>query len=103
MNHRKTSPAIRMASAFLALLLPAVMLLSSFYLTAEAGHHCPEEDCPICATMELCLHVLQQVGSSVPVIFLRMLPFLSLLMSGLLMLRVLPSVTPVSAKVRLNN
>ncbi len=61
-------------AAFLLAAVVAVSILFSFnYISAHAQHqhHHPEEDCPICAVMEIAFRVVSQVKSVLlPVVFL---------------------------------
>jgi len=61
-------------AAFLLAAVVAVSILFSFnYISAHAQHqhHHPEEDCPICAVMEIAFRVVSQVKSVIlPVLFI---------------------------------
>ncbi|MCR4999867.1 MAG: hypothetical protein K6A05_08530 [Lachnospiraceae bacterium] len=52
----------RVASCVLCAWMVFVVLFSAFFLTAELGHECHEEDCPICACMQFCDNTLHQMG-----------------------------------------
>ena len=86
-----------------AILAGAIMLFamtfSVFYIVAETGHHCEDEDCPICECLRLCKNIIQQndfVKGTKAVSFLQLLPVVFFIEFFLYE-------TPVSKKIRLNN
>ncbi len=59
--------AVRNTAGILVLLMIIIVLFSSFFLAAESGHKCEEDDCPVCAMLEICSNLLrsQAVGGLV--------------------------------------
>ncbi len=87
----------------LAILLFVIMSLSSFYIASEAGHHCHDDECPICACMQACEQVLSGTmgadGAGMICLVPAFLIFQKVLCADLQHF----FETPVSQKVRLNN
>ncbi len=103
MNRMTKNNTTRMTAVLLCMLMLIMMLLSSFYLSIEAGHHCEEDDCPICATMQECENVLHQIGGGLITQIAIAMPFLMVFFAALLVVCELPQETLISQKVRLNN
>ncbi len=91
------------AAGILSLLMLSVVLFSAFFIAAEAGHDCTEEDCPICACVQLCENTLHHMSDGETAQFVAVVPVLIFLFSAPLTVCVLPRETPVTNKVRLNN
>ena len=94
----------RLLAGVLGILLLAVLLFSTFYLTLESDHDCCGEECHICATLEQCEAVLHVFHScQVKQVFMAA----GLLLLCLILVRVAAQTrgrkTPVSQKVQLNN
>ena len=64
MNHLKaTSSHKKIVAGIAAFAVLFIVLFSSFYICAEADHHCSGEDCPVCACIQICENVIRQMGS----------------------------------------
>jgi len=66
-NHRRS------ASLFLALLVAATLLFSSFFVLTHLQHNCTGEGCKVCSEIGLCIrtiHLLSEaIGSGAAIIF----------------------------------
>ena len=93
----------KIAAGFLAVVLLAVVLISSWYIAEEAGHDCTGENCPVCETIRQCETVLRHVGLGVLLAVSVVIPTVLHSLSGSLRAYELPQRTPVSLKVRLND
>ncbi len=101
---RFTGQTVRKSAAgLLSLLMLTVVLFSAFFIAAEAGHDCTEEDCPICACIQLCENTLHHMSEGETAQLIAVVPVLIFLFSATLTVCVLPRETPVTNKVRLNN
>ena len=97
------SGAKRIAAGILGLTLLAVVLLSSFYLVAEAHHDCAGEDCPVCMCLQHCAGTLRQLGESAVFLIGAIVPALVFFLAAITLVPVALIETPVSRKVRMNN
>ena len=92
----------KMLSAVTVLLLTVVVLCSSFFLAVEADHDCcGDEDCPVCACIELCERILCHVGRGALAAAVMLLPVVALFAAAVTATRERPWETPVSRKVRI--
>ena len=73
------------------------------YIAMEAGHRCECEECPICACIEICEAVINQVGSAFAVIIVAVLGLLSFISSSDMVICHIIRQTPVTYKIRMNN
>ena len=86
----------------MGLMMLVIVLLSVFYIAAEAEHECCGEDCPVCACIQQCEATLRCIGdgsaeqpdADAPVVFIL---FVSVFVSAAVF-----QDTLVSRKVRLN-
>lgn len=87
----------------LCLCIICISFFSYFYIGAEADHDCHEEHCSVCACIHSVKRTIKQLGLG-KISSLTLIPFLSMILAVLLsMLPVLPCVTPVSQKIRMNH
>ncbi|MCR5252031.1 MAG: hypothetical protein K6E50_15660 [Lachnospiraceae bacterium] len=103
MPNAKKTKLISLISCMISMLLCVLALLSSYYVAMETGHVCEEEECHICACLELCEAVLHQLGTSIPVVVAVLLPFILFLSADVAGKDIFVRQTPVSKKIRLNN
>lgn len=94
---------VRVAAGLLAVVLLAVVLVSSFYIAGEADHDCAGEDCPICETIRQCEAVLQHVGLGILFVAFTVVPTVWSILTGSLRAFDQAQETLVSMKVRLND
>jgi hypothetical protein len=87
-------------AAIAGLMLILTMTFSVFYIAEEAGHHCEDEDCPICMCIQLCRNIIQSGGSGST--GLEWSPFL-LILPVIIFTAYFTIDTPVSKRIRLNN
>lgn len=97
---KKTAGGI--VAGALGILLLIVVLFSSFYLAAEAGHDCVGEDCPVCVCIHLCENTLNQIGSGTAVLIAVAISLFAILISATCFAGPCILKTLVSGKVRLN-
>ncbi len=90
-------------SLFLCAVLVIGMLFSSFFISAEQGHHCHGQDCPICEMVAVCESILDNVGAGMFIYAVAILTALFITATALLPTRNLRVPTLVSQKVRLND
>jgi len=98
-----TSGFGKVFAGIIGIMMFFVILVSACYIAAEACHVCCEDDCPICACIQICENMLQKTGYGIvfsaqvvlAVVFLCL--FTRVFVSDTL------RETPVSKKVRLNN
>ncbi|MCR5118411.1 MAG: hypothetical protein K6B44_02180 [Lachnospiraceae bacterium] len=101
MKRRAENKIMQNIRVIMSIMLLFAMLFSVFFLVAEAGHHCDDDDCAICACMQICEKQLRDVGGSLPVSFLVVFS-LSVLCAKVLYSAVYPKAFLFSYKVRLN-
>ncbi|MCR4939736.1 MAG: hypothetical protein K5930_06465 [Treponemataceae bacterium] len=86
-------------AAIAGIILLLATIMSVFYIAMESHHHCEEENCPICACIELCKAIIHS-GSFVPLIICY--PFL-FLFTDFFFSKFFTIETPVSRRIRMNN
>lgn len=96
------SRALRMISGIMAVMMLVIVLLSSFYVIAEADHRCTGEDCPVCAVIRQCENTIRRFGALTEQVVSFVLPVM-IVFSVFISAIVFQAVSPVSRKVRLNN
>lgn len=61
----------RLQSQILGALLIVSLFFSALFISEELGHHeCTGDDCPICATIEMCMSNIRECGTGVILIVL---------------------------------
>ena len=104
MNHLKApSSHKKIVAGIAAFAVLFIVLFSSFYICAEADHHCSGEDCPVCACIQICENVIRQMGSRTDMPVLVCLTAAFLLLAGMLSGETFEQETPVSLKIRMND
>ena len=93
----------RSTAGFLCLLLLTLMLFSAFYIIAEAGHDCEDEDCPICSCIRECERIIHQACSGITLKTTVFLPAVFIFIAVLLKTSICLQESLVSQKVRLNS
>ena len=54
----------RIAALLSVIILLLMLFFSMFFIAAEAGHHdCTGENCPICATVEICINTIKNISN----------------------------------------
>ena len=97
---RKADQRRRLLAGVMALAALLTLLLSAFYIAAEADHDCSGEDCVICAQLRQCEKLLccaAALAVAAAVFAAVRLLFTARFACGFL------RQTPVSARVRLND
>ena len=95
--------AKRVAAGVMSLTLLLVIVLSALFLVAEADHDCAGEDCPICAVMQVCVHVLRRFGGAATILLAVAAAAILFLFAAVSGAAVFAQETPVSRRIRLNN
>ena len=98
---------IKKFTALFSLLFCALLLiltvLCAYYVATESTHECHGEDCPICATLEVCEALLSRIGSSLPIMGIATIAYVTCLRS----VGFVPGITPerslVEEKIRMND
>lgn len=103
MNGIRNREYRRIAAGIMGIMILVVLLLSVFFIAAEAGHECSEENCPICACIEHCANLQKQLGGGIAAAAVFAVSVSFLLTPLLLPVCDLVTATPVSVKIRLNN
>ncbi len=100
----KTNKTRRIAAGIMAMMILAIMLFSTFYVAAELGHHCDDEDnCPVCATLNMCTNTLHNISSGMITLATVILPAIYYILLAVLGISVIAQSTLVSQKIRLND
>jgi len=58
MKQFRRAGALLLCAAFLL-----ILFVSASYLVREAGHHCSDDDCPVCRTLAATAEMLRSFGS----------------------------------------
>lgn len=93
----------RFTAGIMAVMLLFAVLFSMFFLSAEVGHECNHDDCPICACMQQCSNTIHSISNSFVAVATALIPniyFISFAKSNILNIK---ADTLVSQKVRLDN
>ena len=93
----------RNCSLVIITLLLAMVVLSAFFLGHEAGHHCEDDHCEVCACLEICEAVLQKLQGAGPLVLTLLFVIVSVAAAGLAVTDPMLRLTPVDEKVRLND
>ena len=84
-------------------LLMILTLMSAYYVAAESAHECHEEDCPICAALEVCEALLNRMGSTIPLMGIAAIVYMTYFRASGLEFGNLPERSLVDEKIRMNN
>ncbi|MBR4393467.1 MAG: hypothetical protein IKT07_05515 [Oscillospiraceae bacterium] len=103
MRSASVTKAKRIAAGVMGLTLLLVIALSALFLVAEADHDCAGEDCPICACLQACVHVLRRFGASAIILVTAVASVILFLSTAVASAAVFTQETPVSRGIRLNN
>ena len=93
----------RVTAGIVAFMMLAVVLFSVFFTSAEAGHHCCGENCPICVCIQQCENTLKHVGGSLACLAVVILHAIVLFYTAVFSSCTFCQETPITRKVRLNN
>ena len=100
-NHNETKN--RGISIGLCVILLFTLIFSMYFIEAEAHHHCIGADCPVCATLDMCVTAVKQIST---IFFAAAFLLLSVVCNtGKKVLHTIAYsyLTPVKEKVRMNN
>ena len=93
----------RIVTCIIASLMFFCVLISAFFIAAEACHDCSGEDCPICEFVQQCENTLHQTGDGTAPIIALIMPVICMLLTAILFVPGISRETLVSRKVRLDN
>ncbi|MCR4694491.1 MAG: hypothetical protein K5773_04105 [Pseudobutyrivibrio sp.] len=103
MSKTQASNTTKLAASVIGLMMLVIVLFSAFFITTEMNHDCSGEDCPICASIQLCESTLNTLGDGLSLSSFVIIPFIFLFFVVVLFRIDLLSHTLISNKVRLNN
>ena len=83
-------------------LLLILFIFSGFYIAAEGGHECHEEECPVCAALEICEAVLNRIGSAMPIMSIAVITYLTVIRAEGIVFE-MPERSLVEEKIRMND
>ena len=98
---RKAIHKRRILAGVLALAALLALLLSAFYVAAEADHDCTGEDCAVCALIHLCENLLRSFAAVI--LMAAVLASVLLFFAAARFACGFRRLTPVSGRVRMNN
>ncbi len=84
-------------------LLLILFLFSGYYVAAESMHECHEEDCPVCAVLEVCEAVLSNIGSALPMLGVASIVYITYARAEKLSKAAAPERSLVEEKIRMND
>ena len=84
-------------------LLLILTFISAYYVAAESEHECHEEDCPVCAVLEVCEAVLSRIGGAMPVAAIVAIVYMTYVRAEKLMEALAPERSLVEEKIRMND
>ena len=84
-------------------LLLTLTLFSAYYVAAESEHECHEEDCPVCAVLEVCEAVLNHMGSALPVMAVASIACITYALAEKPGMVLIPERSLVEEKIRMND
>lgn len=93
----------RIMAGIIGIMMLFVVMLSAFYIALESGHHCEDEDCPICICIQQCENTLHQLGGVAIIQIAIIIPVVLNLVLAIRYYARLKQDTLVSQKIRLNN
>lgn len=103
MSHSGITKEKRIISGIIAIMMFAVIMISSLFIAIEADHDCCGEDCPICSFVTVCENTLRHVTEGIAAVALVVFSYVVLILLENPVVLFITQETPVSAKVRLNN
>ncbi len=62
MSDRISIRVNRISALIMSVTMLGLMLLSFFFIAAEAGHECEGEDCHICECIKQCCNTVRRIG-----------------------------------------
>ncbi|MGI6722349.1 MAG: hypothetical protein ACOX4I_07400 [Anaerovoracaceae bacterium] len=93
----------RILAGFISAAFVFVIFFSLLFIVEETHHDCPGEGCPICALIHQAEQALNQIGSGDPGSTPASTVHFSLLMAPCCLFLLVPAVSLISQKVRMNN
>lgn len=97
------SKSTRITAGVVGIMMFFIVMFSVFYMAAEAGHECDEDNCPICACIQQCQDILHRLDNGVvPPVTFALAIALSLI-AVLFFSCDITHKTLISKKVQLNN
>ncbi len=93
----------RIISYAISVMMIFTVFFAAFFISAEVGHHCEDEECPICECIELCEQTLHNVFDGLVILSVAAFSASVCMLSVSLWQIHLTESTLVSEKVQLNN
>ena len=103
MRKAHTAKTERFAAVITAVVILFAVLLSYFYISAEACHECTGEECPVCAVILQCEKTLTKIGSAAVITATAIISTFIFIQTAVQDNCAFLQNTPISRKVRLNN
>jgi len=99
----KSADSGKITAIFLIFVVILLLLVSTYFTAYEADHDCTDEDCPVCALIQMSENSLRQLGSGAPAAAAASSLFVLILVMQICTGNSITLPTLVSRKVRLNN
>ena len=93
----------KLTAGIISVMMLLFVLLSSFYIAAEANHDCAGHDCPVCACVQQCEDSLHRVFDGLTAQAAAFIPVVCCVLPALFTAPTFACETLVSKKIRLNN
>ena len=95
----------QVSAGIMIIMMVFVMMLSAFFIAAETGHrcHCEDDNCPVCACLQLCEKTLNQMGAGLSLLAAAVIPVSFFLFTVLFLPSLVLRETLVSRKIRIND
>lgn len=93
----------RIGAGFMSFMMLSLMVLSLYFVSAEAGHECEGEHCHICECIEQCCNTVRRMGEGAIRLFTAAITVIFTVLSVTCVERRFSEETLVSKKVRLND
>lgn len=90
-------------AAVLSIVVLLSLVFSVYFIQAEAHHDCIGDDCPICATLDLCEATVKQLSASMCACFSILISFACIDLVKSWHVISFRHLTPVDEKIRMNN
>ena len=90
-------------AGIICIVMLLTLMLSVTFLIEEFHHDCSGEDCPVCATIQICENAVRLAGSSEVTFTFALIPLSVMLAVTVIYAPVIVPETLVSRKVRLDH
>ncbi|MCR4689871.1 MAG: hypothetical protein K5739_00795 [Lachnospiraceae bacterium] len=90
-------------ASIMTVMMLVFMFFSAFFIAEHIHHDCCGEDCPVCASIQQCEHMLRGFDDGLSAAGAILLPLLLAVLILPFFSNFFAGDTPVSKKVRMNN